>query len=223
MGRRRDTYLSIDLDYWGDTRGACLRGMPSFLRRVVGLERPTRVVCNHNELLRHVNESGCRVLRNVDFHSDLGGFQTRWSARKGHYYVKRLPALNCGTWADHVEWAPDGSFVWHYPNREFCVDRGFGRCDGETSSEPFPPKSLWKNAEMVFGLRSLSLDRVRAVGIALSPDYIGRNMPKSAMKLLGRFVDDEELEFHLQVTFQKRHWLPPVAAMWLQSEACGRP
>lgn len=171
----RDTYLSIDLDYWETVTPTMLQ----FLRKVFQLNVPVLLCKSHEQMLRNVNGSNARVLINVDYHADLceddaGG---------------KPPTVECGTWINAVKWRKSGSFIWVCPNKKKCYEIGAGRCDSSRDPETDPFKNRnngWRKARVRTGLKHVDLSRVKAVGIAVSPEYLEWNTETSLNRLLER-------------------------------------
>jgi hypothetical protein len=69
------------------------------------------MVDSHEELLEPVNKSGCSILDNVDWHSDISN---RFDSCKPREAWQRL---NCGTWITFVDFRQHGHFRWIHPYR----------------------------------------------------------------------------------------------------------
>lgn len=157
----RDTYLSIDLDYWERDRSP--RKANTFLGHVMS-KRVTKVlVHSHEELLRYIPRA-CKRLINIDTHSDFGNFDR----------TPDFSDLNDGTWVDFVSGLKE--FIWRYPDYKHCFVEGAGRCEGETtvgSDECWDDRESFRGHRVLHaeGLQRINLRRVFAVGIAISPDY----------------------------------------------------
>jgi hypothetical protein len=170
----RDVYLSVDLDFWGDPDGAPLSTLSAFLKRFPAI--PTKVVRSHEELLPHANNTACSTLVNVDFHSDLGGNDPG----------RGPPEVGDGTWVDHVRWRDGGQFVWRCPSYKHCVTLCGGLCgfEGFYYGRRHPPRyyssfrtTSWAGTFVSEGLRGISMARVAAIGVAISPDWLARPLP----------------------------------------------
>lgn len=160
----RDTVLSIDLDYWNTVT----HHTTNFLKRVLQLDVPIILTKHHHQSLAFINRHEGKYLVNVDYHSDL----CEDDADGG------LPSLNCGTWGNHVRWRKKGTFVWMCPNKKKCYQFGFGRCDSarDRRTDPFKKKkSGWQKTKVFQKLKNLKLERVKAVAICVSPDYLEWN------------------------------------------------
>ena len=98
-----DTYLSIDADYFKNSRTAA-----RFIRMFLLRDTPVLVALQHDALLHHINHSGCSRLINVDYHDDI------YELKAG----PSLPPLHCGSWVTHVAWANKGVLEWRHPHRD---------------------------------------------------------------------------------------------------------
>jgi len=152
-------YLSIDLDFWAHSqRQHC----NAFFEKVFALRLPIFAVCEHHHLLPTM--AGCfDVLYNVDWHSDLCD-----PPEEG--WIKSQ--LNEGTWGNYVPWRKQGTFIWRYP-RPCCLHIGTGYCHSDVN--PFEkPVSGWKHTQKHQGTAGIPWDDIKAVGVCLSPAWIGR-------------------------------------------------
>ena len=170
-------YLSIDLDYWKNTR---ISKYPlEFLAKVMALRVPKVLVLEHDALLTEpCRPKGFEKLINVDYHSDFANYKKN----ERRYF-------NCGTWVDEF---PDiAEFEWRHPNQHTCFDKCEGRCERLWIRSY---DICWKNNKAFSGirmahregLRSLPWKDVSAVGIAVSPDYWDN---KSSVNTLGKMLD----------------------------------
>jgi len=153
-------YLSIDLDYWRrqETPLSCA----GFFRRVWSLGLPIYVAMYHHHLLPHINGNDCDVLINVDYHSDLADLE------KG-----RVVEFNEGTWGNFIDWRYKGTFIWRYPLPE-CLHTGVGYCHEEQNPFVDPRVARWERTKERLGLYGIPWQNIAAVGVCLSPDWIGR-------------------------------------------------
>ncbi len=166
--RKPQVYLSIDCDYWRthESPESCLR----FFNRVWGValdkSLPIYTVLYHHHLLPHINASDCNVLVNIDYHSDLADIPT------GHTIE-----FSEGTWGNFVDWRREGTFIWRYPVLD-CVDTSLGCHDGycHDQQNPFddPQVARWRAAKKRLGLYGIAWDHIEAIGVCLSPNWIGR-------------------------------------------------
>ena len=154
-------YLSIDLDYW------CEAGTPDrFFGRVFNLGLPIFVAPFHDQLVDHVNRSGCDRLLNVDYHSDLVDYRS---------------TLSEGSWANFVEWRAAGQFEWRYPAEESIV-KGF--CHAYES--PFEVDcSGWARVQKKCGLGGIPWRSVTAVGVCLSSGWLKQSTIGPVAERLG--------------------------------------
>jgi hypothetical protein len=158
-------YLSIDLDYW--RRIPERRFAVNFFKKVqarVKLARlPVLVALHHHHLIDDIN-SRCEWLDrviNVDYHSDI---------------VDRHPGepleLNEGTWANFVYFRGDSTFEWRYPEAN-CLKEREGYCHHNANPFKKPKVCGWKRAIHRQGLGHIQWDNIHAVGIVLSPGWLG--------------------------------------------------
>ncbi len=91
------TFLSVDADYFNYVHPKhYVRFLDWLLHRF-----PTArwsAVSNHQQMLRHVNQSKCCELINFDTHSDLHSMNT------GEF--------SCGSWVSYVKWRDAGEYHW---------------------------------------------------------------------------------------------------------------
>lgn len=111
------TYLSIDLDFWNQGKTS-FPHMKRFLRDVKDrVPNKLLIVDSHEEILSHVNSSGCDHLINVDWHSDISN---RFDPK--HCQKEAYNKFNCGTWVTYVDFRDKGQFTWIHPYR--ATERG---------------------------------------------------------------------------------------------------
>jgi hypothetical protein len=144
------SYLSIDLDYFNDNDNS----LESFFKRVFSLNKPIFVAAYHDQLLPHINTSGCKTLINIDFHSDLLGEQPE--------------ELTEGSWVNYVRWKADGRYCWRHPTRKLQLANYCHRY-----IDPFLDEEHggWKQATHRQGL-NLYWPGIEAVGVCLSPAWV---------------------------------------------------
>ena len=115
-------YLSVDLDFWA--RAAMSRNDQAWLFSMLKRAESVRCFKRHDQALAHVNSPEIaakgRELWNLDTHSDLAGWDVS----------NTPPALNEGTWVDHVKWPNAERFLWIHPDPQAAKARGRGRCEG---------------------------------------------------------------------------------------------
>ncbi len=151
------TYLSIDLDYWHrSTKHACTR----FFQKVWQLKLPIYVAMYHHHLLPHINANEADQLLNIDHHSDLVNLDGS------------VLDFNEGTWGNFVDWRLSGLFHWRYPQT--------GGQDCHVGDDPFTKSSFrvcrWGQTKKQAGVRNIPWKSIVAVGVCLSPDYIGKRI-----------------------------------------------
>lgn len=172
---RNGTYLSVDLDYWGDGTNAkaqCTR----FFNHLFGLGIPILVVRDHEQLLNDVNNSDCARIEHIDYHADL--------VENPRIVRRRLPqfkkakfwplTLNCGTWLNYVQWKNSGEVVWRYPHKHcFTVSNGRGNGSCYQMLDPFEDNKVcgWKYTAHGKGLRNIDWVNVAKIGVAISEEY----------------------------------------------------
>lgn len=175
----RNVYLSVDLDYWNLNKSSIR--MLGFLQRVTRYcnskiveSCELKIVESHEELLPHINASGCNHLINIDYHADFAG------EKDGRPFP-----LGDGTWVDRVVWKQQGTYEWRAPDPQ-CQAFGAGYCHSWADPNPFTCRSAtsWRHRHKRCGLKRISWTSVRAVGIALSPRYVSRNRVDMALKVL---------------------------------------
>jgi hypothetical protein len=171
---KKDIYLSLDLDFWKNKPFAHFQ---TLFEELIDRKLPIKVVPHHQQLLPHINKYQCPVLFNVDYHSDIGDNPKPYKA----------PELNCGTWANHVKIQSMELFVWMFASMKcvqnydgkkgLCNEDGSQFCNENPDKNPFfaknpKPLCFWDSAVLRDGQRDFlqprEIDRVRAVGIAIS-------------------------------------------------------
>lgn len=101
-----NTFLSIDIDFFYDRK---LFSLLNWLWEHYPHAKWS-AVCNHQQMLRHVNVSGCQELLNFDHHSDL------------HDVYGADLAFSCANWISFVQWREKGEYCWVRPTRSFHYD-----------------------------------------------------------------------------------------------------
>jgi hypothetical protein len=163
-------YLSIDLDFWRyhTTERSAIR----FFDRVFALKLPIFVAPFHDQLLSHIDESGCNVLINVDAHSDLGNMPLPGVDMP-------LRHLTEGSWGNFISWKATGKFIWRYPDQRrvfdgYCHDQPWGNPEDDTRNPLLHPELAgWRQTSMRHGLSGLPWKSIRAVGVCLSAYWLG--------------------------------------------------
>ena len=118
----------------------------------------------HHHLVDDINDR-CQWLDriiNVDYHSDivdgiLGGNDLRF---------------NEGSWANFIHFQGDGTFEWRYPELR-CLSTGEGYCHEHKNPFEDPKVAGWKHTIKRHGLGNIPWNDIHAVGIVLSPDWLG--------------------------------------------------
>lgn len=163
MASKRDVYLSIDLDYW--CRWSNDWHARLFFKRVWALGLKITVALHHHHLLRSINRVARDLQRviNVDFHSDISD--------ENEY---RELEFNEGTWANFVKNQERMTFEWRYPGEE-CLDENRGYC--HWCENPFEENcTRWRRVVKRQGVARIPWQRIRAVGVCLSPSWIFGSM-----------------------------------------------
>ena len=176
----RDTYLSVDLDYWtccpeehvGEQKslrvGAAMidERMSRFIAQVLEHVPQVGVLTHHDQIVPFVNgvfEHPILRVINVDFHSDLPD----WGP------TTAFPPLNEGTWGLYVSAPHTKVFEWRshsasdMPSRRCCSD------NADTETCPFVTKGLtaFAKATHKLGLGGIQWDRIAGAAIVVSPDW----------------------------------------------------
>ena len=200
----RDTYLSVDLDYWtacpeehiGEGLGRVLgkkldKQMCRFLAAVLEHAPQVVLVTDHVQITPYVNgvfDVPLAKIINVDFHSDLPD----WGPDQG------LPVLNEGTWGLYVALPHTKIFEWRSGSDVYMPSRRCCSSPEAPASDPFnvPTLTAYHKAVHKLGLRGIPWHRLAGAAISVSPDWWGSssnvygetfnpvNLP-SSRKLLG--------------------------------------
>lgn len=169
----RDTYLSVDLDYWNKAAFE-----PALLDAVFDTGLPAVVALDHHDLLPHVASfPALTQLVNVDYHSDL---------------MSSPEPLHIGNWVNHVPWRGGADYLWALP-RLNDYHLKWGCCHvGENPFLDTVRLTGWRSADRREGydLDEL-LPRVAAAGICVSPNYLddGSHASAALRRLLLRMRD----------------------------------
>lgn len=157
----RDTYLSVDLDYWNKASFD-----PWLLDALFASGLPLVVTLDHHDILPHVNaQPGLTRLENIDYHSDFIGTDE---------------PLHIGNWVNHVVWRAGAEYEWIVPR---MVDYHLRLGHHHTGANPFTdPQRLtgWRVAGKREGYDKDILDTVAAAGICVSPDYLDHGADATA-------------------------------------------
>lgn len=162
MSSKRDTYLSIDLDYWR-WDDADSKQVRRFFRRVWALGLKVTVAIHHHHLLSSINRASRHLQQviNIDYHSDIAEEDNKLD-------------LNEGTWANFVDHRERMTFDWRYPE-EGCLDCSTGYC--HAFNNPFKVDcTRWGSVVKHNGLVRIPWQRIRAVGVCISPTWLNGNL-----------------------------------------------
>jgi hypothetical protein len=183
------TYLSVDVDFWCDAEQA--RQQLHLLLKSRSLRRITTACMNHQQMLREVNASGARRLRNIDAHSDLA--------------EQNVEVLNCGTWVSYVSWRKEGEYIWVRPDRNFN-----GSCNGHSGT--WNNDTDWKRSRSRYISNTKLditdyLDECVGIGICMSPAYA----PNEVQQVFRDLVGEYNIPYRkgLMSENQRRKSLPP--------------
>jgi len=156
-----DTYLSVDLDYWGSFDRLHKTLINKFIYRVLLLNVPVHVVVSHEEILPLLNKCKINNLVNIDYHADIvdevGEFD-----------------LNEGTWANFYKYKKDCNFIWHHPMS--VNDMRLGRCDTFYKQYWHDMPTGYKNISSKYTLRGFNWNNIGEVCFAISPEYLCADM-----------------------------------------------
>ena len=150
----RDTYLSIDLDYWNKAPFE-----PALLDAVFARGERPRVTLDHHDLLAHADAyPELTHLVNVDYHSDL---------------LSAHEPLHIGNWVNYVSWRAHGHYRWILPRmNDYHLKWGYCHV-GENPFTDTTRLTGWLGAEKREGYElDELLPRVAAVGVCVSPNYL---------------------------------------------------
>ena len=158
-------YLSIDLDYWQDSME-----MTNWFLLHARYMKNVKIVIDHHKLLPHINKYKCSTLINMDHHSDI----CEDEFKNNNLLIGRSrPTLNCGTWANHINWRKSAKFIWLFRSNESLSRYSLGGyC--HVKLNPFKNKKAtnWKNVLKTRDKKCIDWTREEAVGIALSPEWL---------------------------------------------------
>jgi hypothetical protein len=167
----KDTYLTIDLDFWNN------RDLDiNWLNKISTLQVPKYAVEHHHHIIPHVNSVNTTRMVNVDFHADVCDDEPDMT-------------LECGTWGNYISWASKGKFIWIYPHEDcantdyrirsedgrFRALYGAGTCHSKHS--PFSKRIQYNKWPLGQCKRreepipNIDLKRVAYVSFCTSPDF----------------------------------------------------
>lgn len=170
----RDTYLSVDLDYW-TARPEDFGGIDSadvaasdFLRRVRAWS-PSVILCaDHDQFVPHVNgvfPTPIRRVINIDYHSDLPD----WGA------ATPFPELNEGTWGLYVSMPHTKAFEWRSATKDRMPERRCCSNPSDPATDPFITEGLtpYHAVEHRTGTQGIPWGQIAAAGVCISPAWWG--------------------------------------------------
>lgn len=153
--REINTYLSVDLDYWGSYQILNKKNMCKYLDRIFRLECPVYIVNSHEEILQYLNKLKVKHLINIDFHADVVN-----NAGKFDFCD--------GTWANFYKYKKDCVFEWRYRSRKDFIQ---GRCDNIPKTKFVDIPTGYKALLSDVGLYHIDWSLIGEVCIATSPLY----------------------------------------------------
>ena len=185
-------YLSVDLDFWNQGSHR-FKHLDRFMRQIVSHIDPREIGIfdSHEEILDHVNGSGCLEVVNVDWHSDLVNINDPVVAT-----WESWQSLNCGSWVNFVEFQNRGKFTWIHPYKIKASGSGHGgychRPYKETHN-PFVRQELtdWLIVEDVASRvpeEVIDWDRVTHVGIVFSYDWVEYSLEKYIYSIAEKYL-----------------------------------
>lgn len=185
------TYLSIDLDFWNQGKRSLphLKRFLTTVRHNLPMSR-IKVVDSHEELLPHVNESGCDELINIDWHSDV---TNRFDSCE--YNLRSPTKLNCGTWVSFVKFRKQGVYTWIHPYKASDrIAKGYCHWPLKNIHNPFvnPCLAGWNATRQLKNKhpeKVIPWNSVTHAGICFSYDWVAEEIKgplyEVAQKVLG--------------------------------------
>lgn len=158
----KDTYLSIDMDFWSHC--ANYKKVNKFMHNLKTTGIKPVVVKYHHELVKHINGmDGVTRLLNMDYHSDIADISDCTERE-----------FNEGTWGNYIRLSENNEFIWYYPSRN-CPSMTAGYCHSGCDN-PFDKANQglynWNRILKIYGqVPNFELDRVAGIGICLSPNW----------------------------------------------------
>jgi len=165
------TYLSIDLDYWAMMpRGYNGKAYLNFIESIMEKDIPVKMVVSHEEILEHLEQKKPNHIINIDYHSDI--------CADSEHSDHEIP-FDEGTWAAFYSHRNQSIFEWRYPDREACLIKGYGRCDGEEYGGykgKLPVETFGYN-KVIYkkGLQGIDFSNIIEVCFVLSPNWCDVN------------------------------------------------
>lgn len=159
-----DTLLTIDIDFWMNTRFN--RETSIFIRNLSKLNVSIDSVIYHHELLLKLQNRTFDKLINMDYHSDLAGFDIATDK-------KVQESFNEGTWVNYVNFRQNSEYLWLHNHTDSSIANGI--CD--TESDAFDGSITgWKKVSHESRFPSWDeLKNVSYVVICVSPNWIHNN------------------------------------------------
>lgn len=181
-------YLSVDLDFWNEREDTeCY----AFLSKLKSLFK-IHIVDSHEKLLPHINVRKYDEVINLDRHADIANNGNSLGCKK-FKDGRKVPELNCGTWANWIK--NRETFTWLYP---YETDENGGYCHEPRINKfsPFvhPKIAAWKNVRKVAvrDIPSNILEDVVAVGVACSYDWVDApSIISVAKKVFGKLPKED--------------------------------
>lgn len=182
----KDTFLSIDLDYWDciyDFRRNKKFSINRYdlFKEIYNRKIPFQVYFNHDEMVDQINESKCNKIINIDFHSDL--------VDKKDFI---LCGLNEGTVFNAIHDFEEKEYIWLMPYRKVGIVNELGRCDQDNYNEEncwIKENFIYKNQIKSAGSKWLKLDDVKEIGICFSQNWVTK---ETYNFILNNFITDEK-------------------------------
>jgi len=159
--KKIDTYLSVDLDYWGTYKRLNKKNTNTFIDKCISIEAPIQIVVSHEKILKHINKYKISNLINIDYHADIGDESYRMD-------------LNEGTWANFYKYKKDCNFIWRRPMPEY--DMHNGRCDLYYKSNWEEITTGYKQITSIYSTRGIEWNSVEEICFCISPEYLCVNM-----------------------------------------------
>lgn len=160
-----DTYLSVDLDYWGYFKKFHKQSLRNLMNKIVLYDIPVKVVVSHEDILYYINRYKIKNLINIDYHADI----VNQDSDSDHI------ELCDGTWANFYKYKEDCNFIWYH-----TFEMWEGRCDNTLAITWEDIPTGYKQLSHYYTLRSFSRYinwyNIKEVCFAISPDYLSSNM-----------------------------------------------
>jgi hypothetical protein len=178
MKKTKNSYLSIDLDFWMDRANA--KSASFFFKKVFKLDVPITCVIEHEELLSDVKKvKNLKTLYNVDYHSDICSD------------CERDDEPCDGTWVNFVPGRTNANYIWILPSLETYYEEE-GICHVEKDPFQDPKASKWKSVNFTDSMKDIEWDKIQRVGVCLSPLFVRLKSIKPILKKLNINVEQAE-------------------------------